>query len=63
MKKIRFLSAARRELLAEVLHYNQSEPGLGGRFAGAFQQALAIVVQFPLVGSPGPSETRRVFPQ
>ena len=29
MKSIRFLAAARRELLAEVLYYNDLEAGLG----------------------------------
>ncbi len=29
---IRFLAAARRELLAEVLYYNESEAGLGANF-------------------------------
>jgi toxin ParE1/3/4 len=61
MKTIRFLAAARRELLAEVLHYNEMEFGLGGKFARAFEQALAIAVQFPLAGSPGPAATRKVL--
>ena len=60
MKTVRFLAAARRELLAEVLHYNESEPGLGVTFARALEQALAIAVQFPLAGSSGPSATRKV---
>jgi toxin ParE1/3/4 len=61
MKTIRFLAAARRELLAEVLHYNEIEVGLGVKFASAFEQALAIAVQFPLAGSPGPAATRKVL--
>lgn len=40
MNNIRFLAAARRELLAEVLYYNESEAGLGAKFASAFEQAL-----------------------
>ena len=48
MKTIRFLAAARRELLAEVLHCNEMEEGLGAKFARAFEQALAIAAQFPL---------------
>ncbi len=54
MKTIRFLAAARRELLAEALHYNETEAGLGAKFARSFEQALAIAVQFSLAGSPGP---------
>jgi toxin ParE1/3/4 len=61
MKTIRFLAAARRELLAEVLHYNEMEAGLGAKFARAFEEALAIAVQFPLAGSPGPAATRKVI--
>ncbi len=61
MKTIRFLAATRRELLAEVLHYNEIEVGLGVKFARAFEQALAIAVQFPLAGSPGPAATRKVL--
>lgn len=61
MKTIRFLAAARRELLAEVLHYNECEPGLGAKFAFAFEQALAIAVRFPLAGSLSPAATRKVL--
>jgi len=61
MKTVRFLPAARRELLAGVLHYDEMEAGLGGKFASVFEQALAIAVQFPLAGSPGPAATRKVF--
>jgi toxin ParE1/3/4 len=60
MKSIRFLAAARRELLAEVLYYSESEAGLGVKFARAVEQALAISVQFPLSGSPGPADTRKI---
>lgn len=60
MKRIRFLTAARRELSAQVLHYSESETGLGLKFVLSVEQALAIAVQFPLAGSPGPAATRRV---
>lgn len=61
MKRVRFLATARRELLAAVLYYNESEVGLGEKFARAIEQALAIAVEFPLAGSPGPSATRKVI--
>jgi len=61
MKSIRFLAAARRELLAEVLYYNELEAGLGAKFTSALEEAFAIAVQFPLAGSPGPSATRKVM--
>ena len=60
MKSVRFLAPARRELLAEVLYYSESGAGLGVKFVRAVEQALAIVVQFPLAGSPGPGATRKV---
>jgi hypothetical protein len=35
LKHARFVAAARREFLAEVIHYNKEQPGLGARFAAA----------------------------
>ncbi len=61
MKSIRFLAAARRELLAETLHYSESGSGLGVKFVRSVEQALAIAVQFPRAGSPGPAATRKVM--
>jgi len=60
MKSIRFLAAARRELLAEVLYYSELGTGLGVQFVRAVEQALAIAVQFPHAGSPGSAATRKV---
>jgi hypothetical protein len=48
MKSIRFLAAARRELLAQVFYYSESETGLGLKFVRSVEQALAIAVQFRL---------------
>ena len=61
MKPLRFIAEARREFLAEVAYYNELEPGLGGRFATAVEEASARVVAFPQAGSPSASNTRRVF--
>lgn len=61
MKRARFVAAARREFLAEVLYHNAQEPGLGGRFAAAVEDATARALAFPLAGSPATRETRRVF--
>jgi toxin ParE1/3/4 len=61
MKRVRFLAAARRELLAEVLYYNELGVGLGTKFAGAFDETLAIAARFPAAGSPGPASTRKVI--
>jgi plasmid stabilization system protein ParE len=61
LKEIRFLAAARRELLAEITYYNESGRGLGAKFAGAFEKALTIAAQFPKAGSQGPAATRKVM--
>lgn len=61
MKRVRFLAAARRELHAEVLFYSEARSGLGVKFTQAIERALAIAVQFPLAGCPGPAGTRKVM--
>jgi toxin ParE1/3/4 len=61
MKNILFLAAARHELLAETLYYSESGTGLGVKFVRAVEQALAIALQFPSAGSPGPAATRKVM--
>ena len=47
MKKAKFVAAARREFLAEVIYYNKEQPGLGARFAAAVEEATARAVAFP----------------
>ncbi|MGH8480777.1 MAG: type II toxin-antitoxin system RelE/ParE family toxin [Gammaproteobacteria bacterium] len=61
MKRARFVAAARREFLAEVIYYNNEQPGLGSRFAEAVEEATARALAFPLAGSPASKNTRRVF--
>lgn len=61
MRRARFLAAARQEFLAEVVYYNQEQPGPGARFAAAVEEATARAVAFPLAGSPASKNTRRVF--
>ena len=61
MKRARFVAAARREFLAEVVYYNKEEPGLGARFAAAVEDATARSLAFPLAGAPASKNTRRVF--
>jgi toxin ParE1/3/4 len=60
VNRARFVAAARLELLAEVIHYNKAEPGLGIRFVEAVEQAAARALAFPRAGSPAPFNTRRV---
>ena len=40
MKRARFVAEARLEFLAEVIYYNDAEPGLGERFASAVEEAV-----------------------
>jgi plasmid stabilization system protein ParE len=61
VSRARFIAAARLELLAEVLHYNEAEPGLGLRFVAAVEEAAARALAFPRAGSPTRFNTRRVF--
>lgn len=61
MSRARFIAAARLELLAEVIHYNEAEPGLGLRFVSAVEEAAVRALAFPRAGSPARFNTRRVF--
>lgn len=61
MKRTRFVAAARREFLAEVIYYNKEDPGLGTRFVAAVEVAMARALAFPLAGAPASKNTRRVF--
>lgn len=63
MKSARFLPAARREFLAEIIYYNQEQGGLGARFTAAVEEATVRALAFPLAGSPAAANTRRVFLQ
>ena len=61
MKRARFIAAARLEFLAEVVYYNEAQPGLGERFTTAVEEAAARAVGFPLSGSPSRANTRRMI--
>ena len=60
MKRARFAAPARRELLAEVAYYEAKEPGLGGRFLVAVEEATARALAYPLTGTPASERTRRI---
>lgn len=63
MRSARFVPAARREFLAEIVYYNQEQPGLGARFTAAVEGAAARALAFPHAGSPAAGNTRRVLLQ
>lgn len=52
MTRARFIAAARLEFLAEVIYYNEAQPGLGERFTAAVEEASARALAFPQSGSP-----------
>lgn len=60
MKRARFVAGARQEFLAEVIYYNEAQPGLGSRLTAAVEATVARALAFPLAGSPSVSNTRRV---
>jgi hypothetical protein len=59
VRRVRFVTAARREFLAEVIYYKEERAGLGARFTAAVEEATAAT--FPLTGSRASKSTRRVF--
>lgn len=61
MRRARFVAAARREFLAEILYYRKEQPGLGARFTAAVEEATARALAFPLAGSVATKNTRKVF--
>jgi len=63
VKRAKFVAAARREFLFEVVYYNKEESGLGARFSAAVEDATARALAFPLAGAPASKNTRRVFVQ
>ena len=63
MKSARFVPAARREFLAEIVYYNQEQARLGARFTAAVEEAAARTLAFPRTGSLAAANTRRVFLQ
>jgi toxin ParE1/3/4 len=63
VKSARFVPAARREFLAEIVYYDQEQAGLGSRFTAAVEEAAARALAFPHSGAPAAGNTRRVLVQ
>ena len=61
MTTARFIPAARLGFLAEVIYYNNAQPGLGSRFSSAIEEATARALAFPRAGTPSGGNTRRVM--
>lgn len=62
-KPVRFHSAALEELTAEAVYYEVKSSGLGERFTSEVEAATRIAIEFPEMGAPFKSGTRRVFPK
>ncbi|HCC53701.1 MAG TPA: type II toxin-antitoxin system RelE/ParE family toxin [Desulfobulbaceae bacterium] len=64
MNNIKFVTVAREEFFAEVLHYNTVKKGLGANFTIAVEKtvvlALELALNFPNAGFPFASGTRRI---
>jgi toxin ParE1/3/4 len=61
VKRARFVAAARREFLFEIVYYERERRGLGARFAAAVEEAIVRAVNCPLAGSVLSKNVRRVF--
>jgi hypothetical protein len=61
VNRVKFVAAARREFLFEVVYYNKKEPGLGAHFSAAVEAATARALAFPLAGAPTCKNTWQVF--
>jgi plasmid stabilization system protein ParE len=64
--RLRFVSAARRDLLDSALYLDEREPGLGTRFLDEVDRALALIREHPRAWNPIGRDLRRcrllVFP-
>lgn len=60
MKKLRFDSAARAELLHETKFYGATRPGTGIKFQGAVQLALDRIKRSPATGKADEADCRRM---
>jgi toxin ParE1/3/4 len=60
VRQARVVAPAREEFLAAIDKYNQAQPGLGVRFAAPVGAATTRALAFPLAGTMGMSNTRRV---
>lgn len=60
MKRLRFDSAARAELLHETRYYGATRPGTGSRFLSAVQAALDRIERSPATGKPDEADCRRM---
>jgi len=58
---VRFLPAAREELLAAVAYYEERQPGLGARLNAEVEHAVATMIAYPAIGSPITRNARRIL--
>lgn len=58
--RVEFITPAHEEFLGAVQFYTDQAPGLGEDFIGDLKSSIALLTEFPSLGSPAPSATRRV---
>jgi hypothetical protein len=56
VRRVRFVAAARRELLAEVIYYKEERAGLGARFTAAVEEAMARAAELSILVNPNGSK-------
>lgn len=59
MRRARFTSEAKTELLAQTAYYEKIRKGLGARFRTEVEAAARLAAAFPLHGKPGAGKTLR----
>ncbi len=58
--RVEFITAALEEFLGAIEFYRDQAPGLGEDFIEDVERSIALFTEFPSLGSPAPSATRRV---
>ena len=58
--RVEFITPALQEFLGAIEFYRDQAPGLGEDFIGDLERSIALLTEFPSLGAPGPSTTRRV---
>lgn len=58
--RVQFLSPANHEFLEAIEFYESNQPGLAMGLVEDVEGALALITEFPSLGSPAPKGARRV---
>ncbi len=58
--RVDFITPALEEFLGAIEFYRDQAPRLGEDFIGDVERSIELFTEFPSLGSPAPSATRRV---